>query len=201
MPRAKVRTSEDVLEPSVAEVRKLFRSSARALMANRPLSQLASPASEPSAVLSKAELDAIEEVGLVAKPWESDAAHDPLTKTIVDYMALIETSLSTAEAAAMLGVDVSRIRQRIRDRSLLGLEYEGEWRLPRFQFERKKVVPGIAEVLAALPPDLNPLDVATWFLQPNIDLEAGEEKATASPRAWLLRGGSPRTLAQLARHL
>ena len=101
----------------------------------------------------------------------------------------------------MLGVDVSRIRQRIRDRSLFGVEYEGEWRLPRFQFERKKVLPGLAEVLAALPPGLNPLDVAMWFLQPNIDLEADEEKPVLSPRAWLLRGGLPSTVVQLARHL
>lgn len=201
MPRTKVRATDEIVEPSLTEVRKLFRTSARALMANRPLRQVATPASEPSAVLSKAELEVIEEVGLVAKPWVGDAAHDPLTRTIVDYMALIETSLSTAEAAAMLGVDVSRIRQRIRDRSLFGVEYEGEWRLPRFQFERKRVLPGLAEVLAALPPELNPLDVATWFLQPNVDLEADEEKPAPSPRAWLLRGGSPKTLAQLARHL
>ncbi len=64
-------------------------------------------------------------------------------KTIVDYMALLETSLSTAEAAAILNVDVSRIRQRIRERTLFGIEYEGEWRLPRFQFERKRCCPGL----------------------------------------------------------
>ncbi len=36
----------------------------------------------------------------------------------------------------MLDVDVSRVRQRIRQKSLVAFEYEGEWRLPRFQFER-----------------------------------------------------------------
>jgi len=101
----------------------------------------------------------------------------------------------------MLDVDVSRIRQRIRDRSLVGVEYEGEWRLPRFQFERKKALPGLAEVLAALPAGLNPLDVATWFLEPNIDVEADEAGTPVSPRAWLLHGGSPSTVARLARHL
>lgn len=170
-------------------------------MANCPLRQVATPASEPSAVLSKAELEAIEEVGLVGKPSVGHATHDPLTRTIVDYMALIETSLSTAEAAAMLGLHESRIRQRIRDQSLFGVKYEREWRLPRFQFGRKKVLPGLAEVLAALPPELNPLDVATWFLQPNIDLEADAEKPVPSPRAWLLRRRLPSTVAQLARHL
>lgn len=201
MASTKAQSVEVVLEPTAAAVRKRFRASARALMVNRPLREVATAATEPAAVLSKGELEAIEQVGLSTKPWASAVAEDPLTKTIVDYMALIETSLSTAQAAAMLGVDVSRIRQRIRERSLFGLEYEGEWRLPRFQFERRKVLPGLAVVLAALPAELNPLDVATWFLEPNIDLEADDDVASVSPRAWLLQGGSPSTLAQLARHL
>ena len=201
IPSTKAQSAGPVLEPTATAVRKLFRASARALMANRPLREVATPVSEPAAVLSKAELDALEETGLSTKPWVGDVAQDPLTKTIVDYMALIETGLSTAEAATMLDVDVSRIRQRIRDRSLVGVEYEGEWRLPRFQFERKKALPGLAEVLAALPAGLNPLDVATWFLEPNIDVEADEAGTPVSPRAWLLHGGSPSTVARLARHL
>src|ERR1700674_1855219 len=102
MASTRVQSGEVFLEPTAAAVRKLFRASARALMTNRPLSEVAKAASEPAAVLSKAELDALERVGLSTKPWASDVAEDPLTKTIVDYMALIETSLSTAQAAAML---------------------------------------------------------------------------------------------------
>ena len=194
MPNATAQSSEMTLEPSAATVRKLFRASARALLANRPLRELARPDAPASALLSKSELAALQATGLSIRPWAGSAAEDPLTATIVDYMALIETSLSTAQAAAMLDVDVSRIRQRIRNRSLLGLEYEGEWRLPRFQFERKQVLPALAEVLAVLPAGLNPLDVAAWFLDPNVDLDASADDAASmptSPRAWLLRGHSP----------
>lgn len=42
---------------------------------------------------------------------------DPLARTIVDFMALVETSLRTAEVAKMLRVDASRVRQRIRQKS------------------------------------------------------------------------------------
>lgn len=198
---AKAQSGEAVLEPSAASVRKLFRASARALMANRPLREVATPGSEFALTLSEPELKALEQVHLSTKPWVGDVTRDPLTRTIVDYMALVETSLSTAEAAAMLEVDVSRIRQRIRERSLFGLEYEGEWRLPRLQFERRKALPGLAEVLGALAAELNPLDVVTWFLEPNVDLAADEGEPPMSPRAWLLRGRSPGTVAQLARHL
>ena len=183
-----------VLDPGPALVRRMFRSAAQALMANRPMREVS--ASAPTPPLSKGEIDALRRVGANLRPWTGGAANDPLTRTIVDYMALIETSMSTAEVAAMLKVDVSRIRQRIRERSLLGLEYEGSWRLPRFQFERGKILPGLAAVLAALPEGINPLDVANWFLEPDVDLEMGD--TTPSPRIWLLSGGDPATLARLA---
>ena len=201
MASARAQSVDAVLEPTAAALRKRFRDSARALMVNRPLREVATAATEPAALLSKGELEAIERVRLSTEPWTGDVGEDPLTKTVVDYMALIETSLSTAQAAAMLGVDVSRVRQRIRERSLFGLEYEGEWRLPRFQFERKKVLPNFAVVLAALPADSNPLDVATWFLEPNVDLEADDDGTPMSPRAWLLRGGPSTAVAQLAQDL
>ena len=201
--------NERVLEPSASVVRKRFRASARSLMANRPLQELAQPSGQAQAVLSRSELRALDAVGLTTRPWVGAAADDPLTRTIVDHMALVETSLSTGQAAALLGVDVSRIRQRIHARSLTGFDHEGEWRLPRFQFERKNVLPGLAKVLAVLPHDLSPLDLATWFLALNIDLQgpassrsaAADTGTPVSPRAWLMRGGSPDTVAQIARHL
>jgi hypothetical protein len=119
-------------------------------------------------------------------------------QSIADYMALIETSFTTAQAAAYLRLDVSRIRQRLRERSLLGLEYDGERRLPRFQFERKHVLPGLREVIGALPQDLHPLDVAEWFLLPNPDLEDASQSVPLSPRDWLLRGNLVAAVVALA---
>ena len=127
-----------LLDPGPAAMRRMFRSAARALMVNRPLREAV--AATPPQSLSKGEVAALKRVGASLQAWSGDAASDPLTRTVVDYMALIETSLSTTEAAAMLGVDAFWIRQRLRERSLLGVEYDGGWRLPRFQFERGKVL-------------------------------------------------------------
>jgi hypothetical protein len=114
-------------------------------------------------------------------------------------MALLETSYSTSQAARYLKVDASRVRQRLRENSLFGIDYDGEKRLPRFQFERAKVIPGLREVLAALPVGLNPLDVAEWFLSPNPDLEVEDEENPLSPRDWLLSGASVEAVVTLAR--
>lgn len=184
-----------------AKLRSMFESSAAALSKNRPLRATSSPAVQPGSALSRGELDALEAVGLSTRPWPPGQPDDPLSQSVVDYMALIETSFTAAEAARLLHVDVSRIRQRLRERSLFGVEYEGEWRLPRFQFERAKVLPGLGEVLAALPADLTALEVAEWFLGANPDLEAGDRPTPVSPRAWLLRGLPAERVAELARHL
>jgi hypothetical protein len=127
------------------------------------------------------------------------AENDPLIQSEAQYMALLEESLSAAEAAKLLRVDVSRIRQRLRERSLFGIEYEGSWRLPRFQFERRLVIPGLAQVLKELPSDLFPLDVVDWFLLPEPDLRLEDDAAPQSPREWLISGRPVDAVVALAR--
>lgn len=177
---------------------RLYRTALDRLLVNEPLRARSSDALN-SQSLTVQELDALESVGLKASRWQGRSEDDPLAQTVADYMALLETSLTTNEAARQLEVDPSRIRQRLRERSLYGIDYDGEKRLPRFQFERRKVVPGLPEVLAALPSEMNPLDVAEWFLSPNPDLELAEGGARLSPRQWLLRGQPVAVVVALAR--
>ena len=175
---------------------RLYAQARLRLLENEPLRDHAL-AQSVAASLSAGEAAALVAAGLPMTPWSGDTAQDPLVVSITDYMALLDTSLTTGEAAELLRVDVSRIRQRLRERSLFGIDYDGERRLPRFQFERHLVLPGLREVLAALPEALNPLDVTEWFLSPNPDLEFGV--AGLSPRAWLLRGESVEAVVALAR--
>lgn len=177
----------------------LYHSARRRLLENEPLRARSAKDVNPARVLSSGELDALQSVGLAAGSWAGKGAADPLAHSIADYMALLETSFTTAQAAKHLKVDTSRIRQRLRERSLYGIEYDGERRLPRFQFEGRKVIPGLADVLSELPADLNPLDVAEWFLAPNPDLETDSADAPFSPRTWLLTGHPVAAVVALAR--
>lgn len=201
MPTAKLKSVSAPKALPAARLRSMFEGSRDALLANRPLRATTSEAVRANAALSAGELEALTGVGLSIEPWPAERPDDPLSQSIVDYMALVDTSLTAAEAAHLLGVDVSRIRQRLRQRSLFGVDYEGEWRLPRFQFERNKPLPGLGEVLVALPAELNALEIAEWFLTPNPDLELDRQVRVLSPREWLLRGLSSRRLAELARDL
>ena len=176
----------------------LYAEARRRLLQNEPLLERATGLR--AGALSAGEVAALESVGLITEPFTAKPGArggDPLVQSIADYMALLETSYTTSEAAKHLKVDVSRVRQRLREGTLFGIDYDGERRLPRFQFERRQVLPGLRDVMSTLPAGLNPLDVAQWFLAPNPDLEAGEEHV--SPREWLLRGKPVEAVVALAR--
>jgi len=189
---------------TAAETDALIRwyAAARAALArNRPLTIDVASDRAAQGDLTEAEIAALRGVGAFKEETPISADNDPLLRTQAQYMALLEESLSAVQAAKLLGVDVSRIRQRLRDRSLFGMEHEGTWRLPRFQFERRHVIPGLAPVLKALPEDLFPLDVVDWFVLPEADLQLESDSAPLSPREWLLSGRPVETVVALARDL
>lgn len=193
------RDAEDTAGEAIEVPATLVSRARRQLLANEPLRARAAAGVSTDSALSAGEVGALESVGLSTEPWEDKRAADPLAQSIADFLALIETSLSANETGKYLKLDPSRIRQRLRERTLYGFDYDGEKHLPRFQFERRKVIPGLNEVLPALPADLNPLDVAEWFLSPNPDLEVEEADAPVSPRRWLLSGRPVAPVVQLAR--
>jgi len=182
---------------------KWYAAARAALARNRPLTIAATANSGQTAHrdLTAAETAALHTVGAFKDETPIRPDNDPLIRSQAQYMALLEESLSAAQAAKLLSVDVSRIRQRLRERSLFGIETEGNWRLPRFQFERRRAIPGLAQVLKALPEDLFPLDVADWFVLPDADLQLHGDAAPLSPRDWLLAGRPVETVVAIARDL
>ncbi len=157
-------------------------------------------ATDPSKEFSKEEIMALEEGGLDLSPQE--AGPDPLARTAAKYVALLAAALTTKEAAQVLEVGESRVRQRLREGTLYGVKAGRENRLPAFQFEAGKEVPGIAQVLKHVDRSLHPVAVLNWFMLPNPDLFLDEEETgSVSPRHWLLSGGDPEVLVRLAEDL
>jgi excisionase family DNA binding protein len=115
------------------------------------------------------------------------------------YEKLRSTSLTVEEAARRLGVNASRIRQRLADRSLYGLKDGNAWLLPAFQFGSRALVPGVSAVLRKLPRDMSPLAAARWFTSPNPDLCTRDiDERPLSPLQWLFGGNPPQAAADLA---
>jgi len=156
---------------------------------------------EPAREFSPKEAAVLEKGGMDLSPPATEEP-DPLARTAARYAALLATALTTREAAALLGTGESRVRQRLKEKTLYGVKAGRENRLPAFQFEGGKEVPGIGEVLRHVDRSLHPVALLSWFTLPSPDLYLDEEEERAvSPREWLLSGGAPGVLVPLAKEL
>jgi hypothetical protein len=155
---------------------------------------------DPSADLTAAEVEALDRGGLDLSP-KKDGEESPLARTTARYAALLGTSLTTADAAARLRVEPSRVRQRLAEGTLYGIRSPQGWRLPAFQFQEDGPLPSVGEVIALLSSHLHPLAVHNFFTLPSADLHAPELDRDLSPREWLQAGYPPQAVAELAAHV
>lgn len=118
-------------------------------------------------------------------------AEDPALKTAAEYAAILSSGLTTAQAAARLGVSEARVRQRLGQRTLYGIQGRRGWVIPSFQFGAAGELPGWERVAPRLPESLSAVELLSWLTLPNVDLGR-------SPRDWLLTGQDPERVAELA---
>lgn len=155
---------------------------------------------DESAGLTAAEQAALAEGGV--EPVSDEVFRIVSARDAAAREQLRATSLSVEQASRRLGVNTSRVRQRLAERSLYGFKEGSTWVLPSFQFLGKGLVPGIDVVLRSLPPDIGPLGVVQWFSIPNPDLYTRDDEERAqTPLQWLLAGNPPGPAAELAAYL
>lgn len=120
----------------------------------------------------------------------------PVAGLAAAHAGLVAHSLSAAEVAKRLGVDTSRVRQRIYARSLYAFKHHGGWLIPAFQIRRRKLVAGLGAVIPALAPPLHPVAVSRWFTTPTPDLVLDD--VSISPIDWLSAGSPVEVVTKLA---
>ena len=133
-------------------------------------------------------------------PVAATGPNGPATRGATLYAAILTTSLSVAEVARRLGVDESRVRQRIHARTLYAIKPGATWRVARFQFADDHLVPGIDRVLPRLSPGLSAVTVVAWFQRPSPNLVDGNGVAH-SPLDWLTAGDPIAPVAAAAEDL
>lgn len=162
---------------------------------------LAPPAGseDPQITLTAGESDVLASAGVRVQPIP-DFAERASTSTLEQLIQMQFDGLTTKQAAALLHVTEGRIRQRIAADHLFAVKGAGgEWRLPRWQFHGSHAIPGIADVLSAVPREWPPVAFERFMSSSNDTLVLGGE--SASPLQWLSEGGSPEVVAQLAAQL
>jgi hypothetical protein len=128
-------------------------------------------------------------------------APDPRAAYLAQLAQLRADSLSVEEAAKLLGVNPSRIRQRLggKPRTLLGMKVGRSWRVFRYQLDGQGLALNLEKVIAAMPPRQDPVGDHNWLTLPDPDLEVGDR--AVSPIEWLRRGHDPEPVIEVARWL
>lgn len=109
----------------------------------------------------------------------------------------VRDGYTTSEVAELFGLKTANVRRDVASRSLFvaGRTRSREHVFPRWQFDGTGPLPGLREVLAALPNDYHPLDVASFMTT------AHDELGGRTPAEWLSGGGTPSVVAGLADEL
>lgn len=127
----------------------------------------------------------------------SEAVPRSSARSAAAFVDLMARSIRGDDTLAkFLGVNRSRVSQRVSDRSLYSFTgIEGDRFFPRWQFVDHKTLPGLRVVFSALGPRVHPLVVDHWVRTPSVDLTIGGENVT--PILWLQTGGDPEHLVGL----
>lgn len=154
---------------------------------------------------SESEIKALKEGGfpLEATTEKNDQVVDLISKVSAEYASIASTSIDTNEAALWLNVNPSRIRQRINDHSLLGIQgLENAWLLPRFQFDNNgKEIPGMRKVLQSIDSGCHPITINGFLNTPQPDLYSELVNKALTPKEWLQSGHPIEPLIELAKAL
>lgn len=89
---------------------------------------------------------------------------------------LLRSSLSIEDTADLLGVSRSRISHRLKAQSIYAFTIQRRRYLPTWQFRvptgggKTEPIPGLAQVVAAIPRDLHPVETEAFMTTPLPDL-------------------------------
>jgi excisionase family DNA binding protein len=153
----------------------------------------------PGEGLTEDQIEALRRGGIdpLTTPVDLSGPAGPVARGVALYAAMLATSLSVPEVARRLGVDESRVRQRIHARTMYAVKPGATWRVPIFQFAGDGLLPGIERVLPRLDPNLSPLTVVAWFRRSSSSLVTPDGRAW-SPSDWLLTGYPVEQVAEAA---
>lgn len=103
-------------------------------------------------------------------------------------------SLTTQDVALMLNMNPANVRRAVLDGTLYSVKPTpgSHHRFPEWQFVGDRPLPGMREVISALPDDYHPLEVARFFAEP------AETLRNMSPAQWLAGGGNISDVVALA---
>ena len=134
----------------------------------------------------------------LASIQESVAYGDLAEAELTTRLNAISETLSAAEVARLVGIDVSRVRHRQAAGGLYAFIIGGKRRYPLWQFTgdvMQPVLPGLEALISAIPEDMQP-GSARGFMgtrQAALSLDG----IPLTPGEWLRQGGDPQPVTDI----
>jgi len=138
-------------------------------------------------VLSPGERETLHRGGLRLEPMSPATREDVAARTRALSERLLAAGHNVAETARLLDRSVEDVRRLLRKKEIYGVQRDGDWIIPGFQFEDDRLILGVTAVMRHIPDDAHIIEVYTWFTSPSPDLE-DEDGKLLSPRDWLILG-------------
>lgn len=128
--------------------------------------------------------------------WDPAAERHRRTRTLAGSVQhVFAQTLSAAEVAELTGKSRSQITRDLNAHKLYGLGVGRHWRIPRWQFTERAVLPGLDVVVPAIPEHLHPSVVEGFMTTDQDELEG------RTPIDYLSTGGSPAVVAAMVAEL
>ena len=124
--------------------------------------------------------------GVPASSLTPDEAEREIAERAVrDEVSFFFETYSDVRTSSGLGVPVAEIRKRVDDGLLSGYSAAGQYRLPKWQFrddpsQGLAILPGVPEILAADPADIDPRSLAAFMTLPSDSLDDDAPKTTCA---------------------
>ncbi|MGV0743908.1 helix-turn-helix domain-containing protein [Mycolicibacterium sp. XJ870] len=127
----------------------------------------------------------------VVDDWTAEGERQARARTAVRQLTdALAGSVSIKEAAAILGIDRSRISRRLSRNALWSFDINGSRRIPRWQFLQRDLLPGLDVIVPAIPHTANPAAVDSFMHSAQPDLD------DRTPIEHLAAGGDATAVAQ-----
>lgn len=130
------------------------------------------------------------------RDWDPSAERRRRNRIVEDGLqhVLVET-LSVGQVTELTGKSRSQITRDLNGGRLYGFSLGRRWRVPRWQFPGGILLPGLDEVVPAIPGHLHPAVVQGFMSSPQDDLDS------RTPVEHLRTGGDPEPVADLVADL
>jgi len=160
------------------------------------LEESAVDVTDESAGMPEAERHALHAAGIHLEGSMSDpSGAAQIALGLARYQKFRDEALTAVEAARLLRVSDSRVRQLVSSGQVVTIPNSDGHLLPAWQFAHGRLVPGLSDLTKAVN-DVHPLTLASFMTLPDVDLEV--EGRPVSPVEWLISGGEVEAVTDLA---